>query len=298
MERRERAAPAPRGPGPDREDVLPDPRKGKAPKSTGLDLAGAHVDKGDERRDDEMVDELLAMAHEAKRDPGGKRKESKKDRPVEKGLSRLLAEKAAHRGEEIRERQQEKSKRKKKHDDDETRLAKRKRLGVGESDSGGSSDSEAGFRVASSREVDLLLRSALKEMSRYLAARGEAMKEDPSQGKVVPYLHQILLPQYPKTGIRSHRELVTLASALDLLLEGNLGMLGDLMAQRFKAIEASLAADGNWAVARHQELIPVQASLSTKAGLTEAAKAELSAQKLKVQLSRGGPQAAKKAARE
>ena len=304
MERRERAAPAHRGRDPEGEFVLPDPQRGKAPKSTGLDLAGAQADKGDERRDDEMVDELLAMAHEAKKDPGGKRKESKRDRPAEKGLSRLLAEKAAHRGEEIRERQQEKSKRKKKHgDDDEARLAKRKRLGVGESDSGDSSDSEAGFRVASSREVDLvrlsqknpgcLLRSALKEMSRYLAARGEAMKEDPCQGKVVSYLHQILLPQYPKTGIRSHRELVTLASALDLLLEGNLGMLGDLLAQRFKAIEASLAADGNWAVARHQELIPVQASLSTKAELTEAAKAELRAQKLKAQLSRGGPSAAK-----
>ncbi len=86
---------------------------------------------------------------------------------------------------------------------------------------------------------------------------------------------------------------MTLASALDLLLEGNLGMLGDILAQRFKAIEASLAADGNWAVARHQELIPVQASLSTKAELTEAAKAELRAQKLKSQLTRGGSPAAK-----
>ena len=160
------------------------------------------------------------------------------------------------------------------HEDDDQRLARKKRQRADESDSGDSSGSEVDFRVASSREVDLvhlsqknpgcLLRSALKEMSRYLAARGEAMVEEPGSGKVVSYLHQILLPQFPKTGIRSHRELVTLATALDLLLDGKLGMLGDLLAQRFKAIEASLAADGNWAVARHQELIPTQASLSTK----------------------------------
>lgn len=81
---------------------------------------------------------------------------------------------------------------------------------------------------------------------------------------------------------------MTLATALDFLLDGRLGQLGDLLAQRFKAIEASLAADGNWAVARHQELIPTQASLSTKAELTEAAKAELRAQK-----PRGGPPGAK-----
>ncbi len=82
---------------------------------------------------------------------------------------------------------------------------------------------------------------------------------------------------------------MTLATGLDMLLEGDLGRLGDLLVQRFKAIiEASLSADGNWSVARHQELIPTQASLSTKAELTEAAKAELRASKLRQQLHKGG----------
>ncbi len=78
-----------------------------------------------------------------------------------------MAEKAAHRGEEIRERQREKSKRKNKPEDEEARLAKRKRLGVGESDSGDSSDSEAGFRDLvrlSQKNPGCLLRSALKEI--------------------------------------------------------------------------------------------------------------------------------------
>lgn len=140
----------------------------------------------------------------------------------------------------------------------------------------------------SQRDPGCLLRSALREMKKYLAARGEANKEDLTAGRVVSYLHQILLPQYPKAGLRSQRELVTLATGLDMLLEGDLGRLGDVLVQRFKAIEASLSADGNWSVARHQELIPTHASLSTRAEMTEAAKAELRASKLRQQLNKGG----------
>lgn len=273
-----------------------------AVQTTGLDGAADGMDRVD-RAADEMVDDLLALAHEAKKGPGAKKKDPRKDRSSDKGLGRLLADRAAAHGDEARDRHGDRRKKRKKDEDDEERTSKRKRLKPEDSDSGDSSDSEVDFRVASSREVDLvrlskenpgcLLRSALKEMSRYLAARGEASKEDIGNGRVLSYLHQILLPQYPKAGIRSHRELVTLGTALDYLLEGKLGLLGDLLAQRFKAIEASLAADGNWAVARHQELIPVQASLSTKAELSEAAKAELRAQKLKAQLTRGGPHGGK-----
>lgn len=275
--------------------------------TTGLDGAALGAGLGGGRGDDEAVDDLLAMARDAKKEPAERRKDPRREKGSDKGLGRLLADRAAQQREEQRDRSRRgggsRKKRRHEDDDDDARLARQKRLRADESDSEGTSGSEAGFRVASSREVDLvrlsqknpgcLLRSALKEMSRYLAARGEALVEEPGSGKVVSYLHRILLPQYPKTGIRSHRELVTLATALDLLLDGRLGQLGDLLAQRFKAIEASLAADGNWAVARHQELIPTQASLSTKAELTEAAKAEIRAQKLRSQLSRGGPPGAK-----
>ena len=285
--------------------AMPGPAGRPVAPTTGLDGAALDAGPGRGRGDDEAVDDLLAMARDAKREPADRRKDPKKERGSDKGLGRLLADRAAQQREEERDRSRHGGSRKKRRhvEDDEDRLARKKRLRADESDSDATSGSEAGFRVASSREVDLvrlsqknlgcLLRSALKEMSRYLAARGEALVEEPGSGKVVSYLHQILLPQYPKTGIRSHRELVTLATALELFLDGRLGQLGDLLAQRFKAIEASLAADGNWAVARHQELIPTQASLSTKAELTEAAKAEIRAQKLRSQLSRGGPPGAK-----
>lgn len=112
------------------------------------------------------------------------------------------------------------------------------------------------------------------------------MSEETSHNRVLSYLHQILLPQYPKAGLRSQRELVTIATALDALLDGNLGLVGDVMAQRFKAIESSLAAEGNWQVARHHELIPTSATLATRSELSEAARAEARALRLRKQMLR------------
>lgn len=262
----------------------------KNPQTSGLDAA-QDLARDERHGDDEVVDDLLALAGKAKRGLAPAEKPEQPEKPS-KGLGAVLVGKAKALEEDKKEKLKRKlEKKRSRHDEDDDvgRLARRKRRSIKDSDSDGegSTDSEPGFRVASSREVDLvqmskkdpgcLLRSALKEMSRYLAARGEANRDDPLQGKVVSYLHQILL-----------RELITLASSLDLLLEGELGRVGDLLLQRFKAIEASLAADGNWMVARHQELIPGQASLSTKAELTEAARAELRAQKLRQQMSKGG----------
>lgn len=273
----------------------------KNPQTSGLDAA-QDLARDERHGDDEVVDDLLALAGKAKRGLAPAEKPEQPEKPS-KGLGAVLVGKAKALEEDKKEKLKRKlEKKRSRHDEDDDvgRLARRKRRSIKDSDSDGegSTDSEPGFRVASSREVDLvqmskkdpgcLLRSALKEMSRYLAARGEANRDDPLQGKVVSYLHQILLPQFPKAGLRAQRELITLASSLDLLLEGELGRVGDLLVQRFKAIEASLAADGNWMVARHQELIPGQASLSTKAELTEAARAELRAQKLRQQMSKGG----------
>ena len=67
-----------------------------------------------------------------------------------------------------------------------------------------------------------------------MAARGEALSGE--EGRVLAYVHQVLLPQHPKAGLRSQRELLTIATGLDLLLDGALGQLGDLLAKRFKAI--------------------------------------------------------------
>ena len=74
-----------------------------AVQTTGLD--GAAVGLGRlERGADEMVDDLLALAQEAKKGPAAKKKDPRKDRSSEKGLGRLLADRAAAHGEEARER--------------------------------------------------------------------------------------------------------------------------------------------------------------------------------------------------
>ena len=54
-------------------------------------------------------------------------------------------------------------------------------------------------------------------------------------------------------GLRSERELRTLAEALDHLLSGNLAACGDTLMQRFKV---EPAGEAGWAVASRMELIP------------------------------------------
>jgi hypothetical protein len=109
-----------------------------------------------------------------------------------------------------------------------------------------------------------------------------------SRVKMLAYTNQVLLIQYPqeKIGIRNAREVQTLARSLDLLLTGNLGVLGDMLMQRLKALEASFS-DGSWVVARNQELLPdAQASLTSQSERSKAAKEELRLLKLKEALKK------------
>ena len=266
--------------------------------TSGLDAAfmGGAVAPGD---DDAEVDHLLKLAAEAKKGPAPPAEKPGKA-PKSKGLSQLLAEKAQllESGRKSRGRSGP-SGGLRLDADPEVGHRRKKRRKDGSESPDGSSGSEKDFRVASSREVDLmalsqrdpgcLLRSALREMKRYLAARGEANKEDLTAGRVVSYLHQILLPQYPKAGLRPQRELVTHSHRAGYAPRGRSRSARRPVGAEVQGhIEASLSADGNWSVARHQELIPTQASLSTRAELNEAAKAELRALKLKQQLHKGG----------
>ena len=67
------------------------------------------------------------------------------------------------------------------------------------------------------------------------------------------YLTAVLLPASGDRGLRNTRELKTLALAIDHLLAGRLSEACDLLAQRFRAVEAS--HQEGWAVARHLEVI-------------------------------------------
>ena len=62
-----------------------------------------------------------------------------------------------------------------------------------------------------------------------------------------------LAPSLPDIGLCTARELKTLAVALDYLIQGKLAEGMDVLAQRFRAVEA--ATSEGWSIARHHELI-------------------------------------------
>ena len=94
-----------------------------------------------------------------------------------------------------------------------------------------------------------LLAEALSSMRSFLGPRREADVSD--QPRVV------FNQRYGKdaVGLRTSREMRTIAEAVDALVEGNVLRAGDLLIQRFKALETSVI-DGTWLRARHHELIP------------------------------------------
>ena len=55
---------------------------------------------------------------------------------------------------------------------------------------------------------------------------------------------------------RDKRDLFILASAIDQLLAGREAQAEDILAQHFRAMEASLTEEGGWTVARHLEVLP------------------------------------------
>ena len=79
---------------------------------------------------------------------------------------------------------------------------------------------------------------------------------------------------------------MTLAMAVDYILEGDYVRALDLLIQRFKAVETSLGENG-WHMAKHLELIPpTAAALTTFDEKDMAAKAELRNRKLQESLSK------------
>ena len=144
----------------------------------------------------------------------------------------------------------------------------------------------------SRRNPGSLLKKGMEEMSRYLAERapGEEGGTDTWMShRMMAYVSQVVLTQHlPGTiGVRNHRELRTLGRAIDMLIQGQLGELGDLLMQRLKAVETSLVDQG-WHSAKHQELIPPHAaSLTTEAERRRTARMEISANKLKEMTLKG-----------
>lgn len=189
--------------------------------------------------------------------------------------------------------------RKKKKKTDE-KLAKTKRKGADESDSESSREasntsSDEDFRQPPTRGGEelwrlsrkhpgRLLKRGMMELGRYLADRaGDGEQGHWEDRRVMAYINQVMLAQGGNQGVglRNQREAVTLGTCLDLLLGGDLALLGDTLMQRLKALESAIQDQG-WQSARHLEIIPPQsASLCTVGERDQAAKQELRMMKLR-----------------
>jgi hypothetical protein len=90
------------------------------------------------------------------------------------------------------------------------------------------------------------------------------------QDVVTTYLTTALIPgasaanQYVGRG--TQRELRTLSEAIDAMIRGEAAHAGDILMQRFRAIETSIS-DGHWSLAQHLELIPEATVCSIPLGM-------------------------------
>lgn len=70
------------------------------------------------------------------------------------------------------------------------------------------------------------------------------------------YFLTVVTTQYKeKLSLRTSRELRTVARAIDLIAQGQAPKGADVLSQRFKALEMSVA-DQSWSRAQHLELLP------------------------------------------
>ena len=128
------------------------------------------------------------------------------------------------------------------------------------------------FREVSQRQPGRLFSEGLRSMERFLAPRSQGGgPKGELRARAVEYLTTVFAAAHREPGLRNERELRTLSEGLDFLASGHLGMLGDLLMQRFKAVETSLQEGGNWEIARHLEVIPPSVPSAVSEGERAAA---------------------------
>ena len=105
-----------------------------------------------------------------------------------------------------------------------------------------------------------LLHSGLIMMHRHLGRQVEDCEEvDAVRAKGLAGAH-IATALKPNAGselnFKTLQELQSLAEAVDLLMRGRVASAGDVLIQRFRAVEAASLEEGRWSVARHLEVLP------------------------------------------
>ena len=237
---------------------------------------------------DDKVEELATLLDQAAAQHGG-REERPRRRQEEEGRSSGQTLLEIARGKEAKwagSRTEERRGRSRSR----RRRRREERRRSGDRSSRSSSGSESPFpptrhsgrdgRVAraAAQRPGKTLRSSLDRIRGFLVGRQGGSPEEARQMAALftPYLRSVLIPSLAETpSLRNGRELETLAAALDALVEGNLEVVGDLLASRFKAVEAA-TQEGHWNVAKHYELlgdtrVGTATSLEREAALREQA---------------------------
>ena len=100
-----------------------------------------------------------------------------------------------------------------------------------------------------------LFQEGVREVHRLLGHRGVASENEAAS--LVTYLTSVFHGSYSQesVGVRTTKELRTIAEALDLLQSGDLPTLGDILMQRFKSLELSVI-DRSFATGSKLELTP------------------------------------------
>ena len=238
----------------------------------------------------QLVGRALAVS---KTVAGEKRKSSSSSGKLGAALAKILT----------RQVKKGKSKKKKKEKKERKSKKKRRKKGPKGSDDGGgdgdsspspsssgvtdSCDEFSNDQSSSSKSSDDELEAPLKKKSKknpgsvlelLVSHAREQLDQSASVGvgkdeghyltsgiKVMTYFQVLLKPRLGGSAALQ-REMHHLATAIDLLRQGRLGLLGDTLAARFLCLHQSIL-DGNWSAAKHLEIFPMEESSATSAGL-------------------------------
>ena len=149
--------------------------------------------------------------------------------------------------------------------------------------------------MISRRDPGRLWEAGILEMARHLGVREGASPQEVEKeaaGRAVTYLNAIFHGAHPpgEVGVRTCQEMKTVAEALDALALGQLPRLGDLLMQRFKALEVSVTDRGR-SLASQLEVTDGKMGLTNEDEKLYAARAALIGQKVndaKKKLAGGG----------
>eukprot|EP00435_Cladocopium_sp_Y103_P011741 s1103_g3.t1 len=232
--------------------------------------------------------QLLQRAAEAASRKENKKKEQKKKRGKMSAEKKLLQILTKSEKKDKKDKKDKRRKRKKHHGQGSSGGPDGSGSATNSSDldssgpSGGSSESESGNLEAplkkKSREkpgsvLALLVEHARQQLDQTSKVSIQPnLKQDPTKGvRIASYFAIVVRPQLGAVNAQV-RELHHLSSAIDALRQGDLDILGDLLASRFIAIhQASL--DNSWSAARHLELLPLEETSAAGSGvLLEARK--------------------------